>query len=38
MPRWGALSIRARLTVWYTAILTLMLVAYGTITFVAARH
>lgn len=38
MARWRALSIRARLTVWYTAVLTAMLVAYGAITFVAARH
>jgi heavy metal sensor kinase len=38
MLRWRALSIRARLTVWYTAVLTLMLVAYGTVTYLAARH
>jgi heavy metal sensor kinase len=36
--RWRRASIRARLTAWYTAVLTLMLVIYAGATFVAVRH
>jgi heavy metal sensor kinase len=35
---WSTASIRFRLTGWYTAVLFLMLVVYGTATFVAVRH
>jgi heavy metal sensor kinase len=35
---WSHASIRVRLTVWYMVVLTLMLVVYATVTFVAVRH
>ena len=35
---WSNASIRVRLTAWYMAVLTLMLVVYATATFVAVRH
>jgi len=35
---WSGASIRVRLTVWYTVVLSLMLVFYATATFVAVRH
>ena len=35
---WSRASIRVRLTAWYTAVLSLMLVVYATATFVAVRH
>jgi heavy metal sensor kinase len=35
---WSKASIRVRLTAWYTAVLSLMLVAYATATFLAVRH
>jgi heavy metal sensor kinase len=35
---WRAPSIRLRLTGWYTAALSLLLVVYATATFVAVRH
>lgn len=35
---WSTSSIRVRLTAWYTAVLTLMLIAYATATFFAVRH
>src|SRR5262249_48016489 len=35
---WSNASIRVRLTAWYMAALTLMLVVYATATFVAVRH
>jgi heavy metal sensor kinase len=35
---WSTASIRVRLTAWYTAVLTLMLIAYATATFLAVRH
>jgi heavy metal sensor kinase len=35
---WSHASIRVRLTAWYMAVLTLMLVVYATVTFVAVRH
>jgi heavy metal sensor kinase len=35
---WSHASIRVRLTAWYVAVLTLMLVVYGAVTFVAVRH
>jgi heavy metal sensor kinase len=35
---WSHASIRVRLTAWYMAVLTLMLVLYATVTFVAVRH
>jgi heavy metal sensor kinase len=38
MTRWSAASIRVRLTAWYAIVLSLMLVAYATATFVAVRH
>ena len=38
MALWPAASIRARLTGWYTAVLSLMLIVYATATFVAVRH
>lgn len=37
-PWWSTASIRVRLTGWYTVVLSLMLVAYATATFVAVRH
>lgn len=36
--RWSAASIRVRLTGWYAVVLSLMLVAYATATFLAVRH
>jgi heavy metal sensor kinase len=38
IPRWSAVSIRARLTGWYALVLTLMLVLYAAATFLAVRH
>jgi heavy metal sensor kinase len=38
MRWWSNASIRTRLTAWYMAVLTLMLVGYATATFVAVRH
>jgi heavy metal sensor kinase len=35
---WSSASIRVRLTVWYMAVLALMLVVYAAATFVAVRH
>jgi heavy metal sensor kinase len=35
---WAGASIRVRLTAWYTAVLTLLLVVYATATFLAVRH
>ena len=35
---WSTASIRVRLTAWYSAVLTLMLIVYATATFVAVRH
>jgi heavy metal sensor kinase len=35
---WSSASIRMRLTVWYTAVLALMLIVYAAITFLAVRH
>jgi heavy metal sensor kinase len=35
---WSTASIRVRLTAWYTAVLTLMLIVYATVTFLAVRH
>jgi heavy metal sensor kinase len=35
---WSTASIRVRLTAWYSAVLTLMLVAYATATYIAVRH
>jgi len=35
---WSGASIRVRLTAWYMAVLTLMLVAYASATFLAVRH
>jgi heavy metal sensor kinase len=35
---WSTASIRVRLTTWYSAVLTLMLIAYATATYVAVRH
>src|SRR5207248_6894492 len=35
---WARAPIRVRLTVWYTVVLSLMLIAYATATFVAVRH
>src|SRR5204862_407718 len=35
---WSTASIRVRLTAWYTAVLTLMLIAYATATYIAVRH
>ena len=37
MP-WSAASLRVRLTGWYAAVLSLMLVVYATATFVAVRQ
>jgi len=36
--RWSGASIRVRLTAWYTAVLSLMLVVYATATFLAVRQ
>ena len=38
MSFWSTASIRLRLTAWYSAALTLMLIAYATATFIAVRH
>jgi heavy metal sensor kinase len=38
MTPWSRASIRVRLTGWYAVVLSLMLVAYATATFVAVRH
>jgi heavy metal sensor kinase len=38
MSRWTATSIRARLTGWYAVVLTVMMIAYASTTFVAVRH
>jgi heavy metal sensor kinase len=38
VSRWSGASIRVRLTAWYTAVLSLLLVVYATATFVAVRH
>lgn len=35
---WSNASIRVRLTAWYTAVLSLMLIVYATATFLAVRH
>jgi heavy metal sensor kinase len=35
---WSNASIRVRLTAWYMAVLSLMLVAYATATYLAVRH
>jgi heavy metal sensor kinase len=35
---WSGASIRVRLTAWYAAVLTLLLIVYATATFVAVRH
>src|ERR1044072_1183437 len=35
---WSNASIRVRLTAWYIAVLSLMLVAYATATYLAVRH
>jgi heavy metal sensor kinase len=35
---WSNASIRVRLTAWYMAVLSLMLVVYATATFLAVRH
>ena len=35
---WSHASIRVRLTAWYTAVLSLMLVVYAMATFLAVRH
>jgi heavy metal sensor kinase len=37
-PWWSTASIRVRLTAWYALVLSLMLVVYATVTFVAVRH
>lgn len=36
--RWASASIRVRLTAWYVAVLSLMLVVYASATYVAVRH
>lgn len=39
MTRWWATApIRMRMTVWYTAVLALLLIVYATVTFVSVRH
>ena len=39
MTRWWATApIRVRLTMWYTAVLSLLLIVYATVTFLAVRH
>jgi heavy metal sensor kinase len=35
---WSGASIRVRLTAWYTAVLSLLLVVYAAATFLAVRH
>jgi heavy metal sensor kinase len=35
---WSGASIRVRLTAWYAAVLSLMLIVYAAATFVAVRH
>jgi heavy metal sensor kinase len=35
---WSTASIRVRLTVWYSAVLALMLIVYATVTFLAVGH
>ena len=35
---WSTAPIRVRLTVWYTAVLALLLIVYATVTFLAVRH
>jgi len=35
---WSNASIRVRLTAWYMAVLSLMLIVYATATFLAVRH
>ena len=35
---WSTASIRVRLTVWYTAVLTLLLIVYAAVTYLAVRH
>ena len=35
---WSKAPIRVRLTVWYSAVLALLLVVYATVTYVAVRH
>ena len=35
---WSRASIRVRLTAWYSAVLTLMLIVYASATLVAVRH
>jgi len=35
---WSTASIRARLTTWYTVVLSLMLVVYASATYLAVRH
>jgi heavy metal sensor kinase len=35
---WSRAPIRVRLTVWYTAVLALLLIVYATVTFLAVRH
>lgn len=38
MRWWSTASIRVRMTAWYTGVLTLMLIVYASVTFVAVRH
>jgi len=38
MSWWSRASIRVRLTAWYTAVLSAMLVVYASATYVAVRH
>src|SRR5262245_36323464 len=38
MRWWATASIRVRLTAWYTAVLTLMLIVYATVTYFAVRR
>jgi heavy metal sensor kinase len=35
---WSSASIRVRLTAWYAAVLSLLLIVYASATFVAVRH
>ena len=37
-PWWSTAPIRARLTAWYTGVLTLMLIVYAGATYLAVRH
>jgi len=37
-PWWSTAPIRVRLTAWYAAVLSLLLVVYATATYVAVRH